>query len=310
MKLQRLIAILTVLLQRNRISAAALAGKFGVSVRTVYRDMQTLEQAGIPIVTYPGSNGGFGILEPYKIDKKLFTHQDIATLLMSLNSVSGPVSDAKVNHTLEKIKGLIPRQYGDFIEMESRRLYIDMTPWSQNPRVAETMNQVRQALEQNKVARFDYVNRCGASGSRCVEPHQLVLKENNWYLRAWCRAREDFRTFKITRMRDFTILSEHFSPRAFENRMDDFKDWKNDRMIYIDLILDEALRDRAMDFCREENLTSLANGKIAVHMPFVESDVGYGMLLSLGPACEVTGPPHIRAEILHRLERIRAVYGG
>ncbi len=308
MKLQRLIAILTALLGREYISAAVLSEKFGVSVRTIYRDMQALEQAGIPIVTNPGPNGGFGIVEQYKIDKKLFTDEDIATLLVSLASVSGPVPDAVINRTLEKIKGLIPRERRSSIELTSRQLYIDMTPWSNNLLVTETISLAREAMERSRLVRFDYFTRHGETSRRTAEPHQLALKENNWYLRAWCKTREDFRTFKISRMRNLELLGDVFTPREFESEFDDFKDWRHERMIYVDIVIDESLRTRAMDFCREEYMKDLADGKIAIHMPFVESEMGYGVLLSLGDAGEVLGPPHIRNELIRRIGRLKDVY--
>ncbi len=308
MKLQRLIAILTALLGREYLSASALAEKFGVSVRTIHRDMQALEQAGIPIVTQPGPNGGFGIVEQYKIDKKLFTDQDIATLLTSLASVSGPVPDAVINRTLEKIKGLIPKKHRESIELTSKQLYIDMTPWSSNPLVTGTIMQIREAMEQSRLVRFGYFTRYSEKSFRVAEPHQLVLKENNWYLRAWCKTREDFRTFKISRIRNFELLEETFAPREFDNALDDFKDWQHDRMIFVDIVIEETLRERAMDFCREEYIKDLPDGRISLRMPFVESEMGYGVLLSLGAAGEVLGPPHIRKELIRRIERLKEKY--
>ena len=308
MKLQRLIAILTVLLRREYVSSQVLSEKFCVSVRTIYRDMQALERAGIPIVTNPGPGGGFGIVEQYKIDKKLFTDQDIATLLSGLSSVSGPVPDAVINQTLEKIKGLIPHERKTSIELTSKQLYIDMTPWSSNPMVTETISQIRKAMEQNLIVHFEYFTRSNETSRRTVEPHQLVLKENKWYLRGWCKTREDFRTFKIARIRNFETLNEHFAPREFKNTLDDFKDWQHDRMIFVDIVIDESLRERAMDFCRAEYIQDLPDGRIAIHMPFVESEMGYGVLLSFGANGEVLGPPHIRKEMTRRIAELKAVY--
>ena len=310
MKLHRLIAILTALLQKDRISAAWFAEKFNVSIRTIYRDIQALESAGIPIVTHTGSGGGISIIEQYKIDQKLFTHQDIATLLTSLNSVSGSMEDAKLNQTLEKIKSLIPPQYGKSIELAASQLYIDITPWAANPQVSGCLQKAQAALESNSLLRFDYEGRHSAPSHRVVEPHQLVLKEHNWYLRAYCKERQDFRIFKLSRMRSVRVLAEHFEPRPFEGGMTDFKNWQNENIITVELLIDAPLRERMMDYCREELMRELDNGKIAVSLPFVESDMGYGVLLSLGHRCTVLSPTHVRDELLRRVQLLWHAYKG
>ncbi|MCP1109678.1 helix-turn-helix transcriptional regulator [Ohessyouella blattaphilus] len=309
MKLQRLIAILTALLQKDCISASWFSDKFGVSVRTIYRDIEALESAGIPIVTQTGVNGGFSIMEGYKIDKKLFTHQDIATLLTSLYSVSGSsISTAQMNQTLEKIKSLIPEEYHRSIELTSKQLYIDISPWLSNPVITETLKVVQKSLADNHVIRFDYLGRRESSANRTVEPHQLVLKENNWYLKAWCREKQEFRTFKLSRIRNLQITGESFEPREFVSGMSDFKDWQSERSILIDIVITEALRERALDYCREETMTELDSGKIAIHFPFIESDMGYGVLLSMGAECEVIRPVHVREELIRRIEQMRKTY--
>jgi len=307
-KLQRLISILTALLRRERISAAALASMFEVSVRTIYRDIQSLEQAGIPIVTHTGINGGISIIEQYKIDKKLFTNEDISTLLTSLYSVSGSMPDAKLNQTLEKIKGLIPNEYSSAIKLASKQLYVDLTTWANNPRVSEALTYIREALVKNKLLQFEYTARDTETTKRNVEPHQLVLKENNWYLKAFCLERQDFRVFKLRRMKGLIVLSQNFEPREFETGMEDFKDWKNDKQIMVELIVDASLEEKARDYCREEYIEKQSNGQLHIKMPFVESEMGYGALLSMGHKCEVLAPEYVREEVIRQISQMEMVY--
>lgn len=308
MKLQRLISILTALLRKERISATVLASMFDVSVRTIYRDVQALEQAGIPIVTHTGINGGISIIEQYKIDKKLFTNEDISTLLTSLYSVSGSMPDAKLNQTLEKIKGLIPDEHSREIKLASKQLHIDLTAWSDNPCVTDALIYMRDALMKNKLLDFKYTARHGETTKRIVEPHQLVLKENNWYLKAFCLERQDFRIFKLRRMKEIIVLSQSFEPREFETEMTDFKDWKNDERVMVELIVDGSLEESAHDYCRDEYIEKLSNGKLHIRMPFVESEVGYGTLLSMGHKCEVIAPEHVREELIKRISKMEVVY--
>lgn len=306
MKIQRLIAILTILLRTDCVPASKLAEKFEVSVRTIYRDVEVLESAGIPIVTTAGVNGGIGILKEYKIDKKLFTSQDISTLLTGLNTVSGSMNGATLNQTLEKIKALIPEEQGRAIELDARKLHIDLTPWANNPVIGDNLEMLQKALAENRMVEFAYTTLKQEQGNRRVEPHQLVLKENQWYLRGYCAARQDFRVFKLRRMKDVAITEKVFEPRDFAQKMNDFKEWTHERMIEIELVADALIKDVLLDKCREENMTELGDGKIHVRLPFVESDLGYGYLLQHGEKCECIGPPHVRKELARRI----AVMGG
>jgi predicted DNA-binding transcriptional regulator YafY len=118
LKIDRLISIIMILLERKKISAVKLAEMFEVTPRTIYRDIETINLAGIPIITYPGINGGVGIMEEYKIDKKLFTTSDIATLLMGLGSISNAMSNDEIINTLAKVKGLVPAEQIRDIELK------------------------------------------------------------------------------------------------------------------------------------------------------------------------------------------------
>lgn len=309
MKIQRLIAMLTILLRTEYIAAPVLAEKFGVSVRTVYRDVEALESAGIPMVTVPGPHGGIGIVEEYKIDKKLFTNQDISTLLTSLSSVSGSMDAATLNQTAEKIRALIPPEQARAIELDARKLYIDLTPWGYNPKIGENLGLIQQALQKNIKLAFRYTTLKEESGPRVVEPHQLVLKENQWYLRAYCSDREDFRVFKLRRMEELCLLEEGFDPRDFSDKMRDFKEWTHERKIEIELLIHPSIREQLLDRCPEENMTEREDGQIHLRLPFVESDLGYGYLMQYGDRCECIAPDYVRQELLRRIDAMRGRYG-
>lgn len=308
MKLERLITMLTMLLQKERISATDFSRKFGVSVRTIYRDVEALESAGIPMVTHRGVDGGISILDTYKIDKKLFTHNDMSTLIMSLQSLSGAELGTKVNQTLEKIKGLVPAKHCKDVEHASKQIYIDITPWSNNHETTEIFERTRSAIEEQRLLHFDYTGMDDAPSSRTVEPHQLVLKEKNWYLRAYCTKRLAFRTFRLSRMKHVQMGTETFTPRYFDQEMTDLKDWKHERLITISIIVDDLLRECVLNYCHPEHVTELDDGTMYVSLPFVESEMGYGMLLSMGHHCEVISPPHVRQELIRRLHAMRQRY--
>lgn len=310
MKIQRLIAILTILLRTDHVSARRLAEKFEVSTRTIYRDIHVLEQAGIPIVSAYGLNGGIGIIEEYKIDKKLFTSQDISMLLTALNTVSGSVSASTLNQTLEKIRALIPKEHAQAVEVDARKLHIDMTPWANNPAIGENLGVLRQALDGNHMVSFLYTNLKEETAPRKVEPHQLMLKDSQWYLKAYCMERQDFRTFKLLRMQDIQAHPEVFEPRDFPQETPSFKEWSKKGMIKIELLADSSIRDFLLEQCSELDMRPADNGKIHVTINFVVNELLYSYLLQFGDKCECIAPPHVRQEVIRRLDSARRMYGG
>lgn len=215
MKIDRLISIIMVLLERKKVSAPKLAEMFEVTTRTIYRDIEVLNQVGIPIIAYPGVNGGIGIMEEYKIDKKLFTTSDITTLLRGLGSISSTLTDEEIVNTLAKVKGLIPAEQIKDIELKSGQVNIDLTPWAGNKNLQPNLEEIKKSLDENRLLSFKYSDREGKKSQRLVEPYQLVLKESNWYLQAYCTTRCDFRIFKLSRISQIEIMEDKFIPREF-----------------------------------------------------------------------------------------------
>jgi predicted DNA-binding transcriptional regulator YafY len=179
MKIDRLISIIMVLLERKKISATKLAEMFEVTPRTIYRDIETITLAGIPIITYPGVNGGIGIIEEYKIDKKLFTTSDITTLLIGLASIPSELSSGEIVNTLAKVKGLIPAEQISDIELKSNQITIDLTPWAGNKNLQPNLEEIKRALNEKKLLSFKYSDHTGNKSIRKVEAYQLVLKGTN-----------------------------------------------------------------------------------------------------------------------------------
>ena len=308
MKLQRLLGILAVLLQKQRISAENLAERFEVSTRTIYRDLEALEQAGIPLVTYPGVNGGVEILDTYKLDKTVFLSDDFASILSGLQSISGAVDTAKINQTLAKLRSLIPEPQAKSIELSGKKLYVDLKPWSIHPDFQKNFNIVKDALHMDKLLKITYADKKSMSSQRVIEPHQLILKEQNWYLRAFCRVRQDFRTFLIRRITDAEMPGDSFAPRPFSDELDDFKDWTHPKMIIVEITAPYSKYQAFLQYCRPEYITSLPSGNIHVSLPFVESDFGYSVLLQLGHECEVISPAHIREELKRQISLLAERY--
>lgn len=297
-----------VLLERKKISAAKLAEMFEVTTRTIYRDIETISLAGIPIIAYPGVNGGIGIMEEYKIDKKLFTTLDITTLLIGLGSISSTLSSKEIVNTLAKVKGLIPAEQIRDIELKCSQITIDLTPWAGNKNIQPNLEEIKSALNKRKLLCFKYSDRIGEKSDRRVEPYQLVLKETNWYLQAYCTTRQDYRVFRLSRMSEITILDETFNPREFTAQPLKTPDWVEKKMVIIKLRIHESLRERMLEICGEENIEFCGNNQLIVHFPFMRDDFGYNLLLSFGDKCECLEPLNVRKEIIRRIKNLSELY--
>ena len=306
MKLARIVSIIMLLLQQKKITAARLAEMFEVNVRTIYRDVEVINLAGIPITTSPGVNGGIGIMEEYKVAKGLFSTADITSLLIGLGSL--PLTGEEVQTTIAKIKGLAPKERMRDIELKSRQIVVDHTPWYGNRPLQRSLTEAKSALDGSRYLVFQYYDGSGRESRRKVEPCHLMLKDSNWYLIAYCTLRLDFRVFRLSRMSEIEVLDETFTPREYEYDTSDMPEPPQE--IRLKLMVDESLRGLMADYCGRENLEPCGEGRIRVDFPFIESDYNYGMLMAFGDKCECLEPETIRRELRQRAKDLIRLYQG
>ncbi|MCG8707767.1 YafY family transcriptional regulator [Brenneria sp. 4F2] len=308
MKIERIIAIIMLLLEKERISATALAEKFEVSTRTIYRDIDTINLAGIPVVAYPGVNGGISIMDEYKVNKRLFTPEDISTLLTGLASISSALSGKSLINTLAKIEGLIPRRQAGEIKLKTSQIAIDLRRWIGCSTLQTHFEKIQQALNQSLLLAFHYADGKGEKSRRQVEPYQLRLKESHWYMHGYCLTRQDFRLFKLSRITQLNISERAFIPRAFHAGTLEGRFWIEKPRVPVTLLLDESVKDLIAERCDEENIKPHQDNKLLVDFPFVADEQGYRFLLSFGDKCECLQPEFVRNELMRRIKQMLALY--
>ncbi|CAK7046006.1 helix-turn-helix transcriptional regulator [Fusobacterium varium] len=307
MKIDRLLSIIMVLIEQNKISASKLAEMFEVTPRTIYRDIETIQAAGVPIVTYTGTNGGIGILENYKIDKKFFTKEDMITIMTGLGSISSSVTNSGLNKVLTKLQSLIPEDHTQEIKLKSGQVVIDLTTWSGNKKLQANLIKIKEALNQRRYLIFKYLDGNGKSTERKVEPYQLLWKEEKWYINSYCTMRNDFRLFKLSRISYLKVLDETFSLREFD--MEELRmNWSEKRILNIKLLADVSLKEKILERCEEENITYCGKNKMIVEFPFVDDDFGYELLLSFGNKCECLEPVEIREKLREKIRNMLYIY--
>lgn len=307
MKLERLLAILFVLLEQKQISATRLAEMFEVSTRTIYRDIDSLTLAGFPIITNLGSKGGIALLDTYKVNKSFFSSKEITNLLIGLQSLETTLSQKEFMPVLAKVKNLIPANQYQEIENKMNEIVITFDTWSKNREEKTIFNQVRQAIGEHRFITFDYDDRNQKSSSRKIEPYQLTLK-SSWYLQGFCTLRNDFRIFRLSRMTNIQISQEHFQPRPFTSYLLNHDSWIDPNRIDIELIAHKQCIEALLQYCEKDEITPIDKDYVRAQFRFAPDDYGYAFLMSLGSQCECIRPDFVRQELIQRLTDTLHIY--
>ncbi len=210
-RLSRLTAILTQLQTKRLLTAPELARKFSVSVRTIYRDIKALEQAGVPVFTEEGK--GYRLMEGYKIPPVMFTESQANALILAEQLVLKNKDTSFIKDYLEaidKIKAVLGHQVKDNVNLLSERTRF--TQNFNNERNSNNLSDLQFALTNFYVTKIEYANEANQTSNRLIEPFALLSTQENWLLVAWCRLRTEFRFFRLDRIKKLEMLSEKFSP--------------------------------------------------------------------------------------------------
>ncbi|MDQ0057910.1 helix-turn-helix transcriptional regulator [Paenibacillus harenae] len=304
MKLERLISMIYMLLNNEILSASALAEKYNVSQRTIYRDIDAICAAGIPVVSYQGVNGGFGIIDTYKMDKSLLGSYDVGSLVTILHSMSTVFDDEKAQETINKLQTL---------QNDSGMPSLSMDIGSQHA-YNEYLRIIRNAIKERKVIRFEYINAKSERASRDVEPASLLLKYDSWYLFGYCRTRSDYREFKLSRIAELTALGEHYT-RKHEAPIYGERLQQNYRpeAVQEDAVLHFKVETlaRALDFFYNADKTYQEDGSLIIELRVTAGGSERWLipiLLSFGDGVEVLEPPTLRERMKEKIKKMVRIY--
>lgn len=308
MKISRIVSIITILLDKKRISAQELAELFEVSLRTIYRDIDAINLAGIPVHATPGVGGGFEIMQNYKITNNVFSATDLSTILIGLSGLTNMVESQELINTLVKVKSFIPVEREADISLKTNQIQIDLSQWQTDRNVQSGLKSIKKALKNNQLIAFSYTNPRGQQTERKVEPYQIVLKGNQWYCYGYCHQRQAFRLFKLGRMSNLTVELTSFEPRSFEQPVFDFTEIWETIYTTIKLRVHQSVMDRVLDYCSLEAFSAEKDDYYLVDFPFVATDYYYSVLLSFGNKCECLAPMEVREEIKRKIAELTQLY--
>lgn len=292
MQESRLFKIIYYLLDKGAATAAELAERFEVSVRTIYRDIDALSSAGIPIYTEMGRGGGIRLLNDFVMDQTVISEQEKQEILSALRGME-MVSGASDEDMIEKLSALFRVRAVDWLD-------VDFSRWGDKPRDNERFKVLKSAILQNRCVMIMYADSFGRTDERVIQPLQLFYKSKDWYLKAYCRLKNDFRLFKLNRILAWEILEESFVPVEFQES-DDTHGQSVTRII---LRFPKEMAYRVYDEFDIDQIRSEDNGDmvVTVKMPADAWLIGY--LLSFGTRVEIIEPTYLRGIIAAEAKEI------
>lgn len=301
MKIDRLIGILSILLQQEKVTAPWLAEKFEVSRRTINRDIEDLCKAGIPIITAQGVNGGISIMEGYKIDRTLFTSSDLQAILTGLRSLDSVSRTNRYGQLMEKLSAGTSAMPGS-----GESIQIDLASWYKGS-LASKIELIHAAVEQREAIRFLYYSPKGEA-VRCVEPYHILFQWSSWYVWGWCRQREDFRLFKLNRMERLECTGEHF-----ERQPDVCPDLSKERVFperyQVKARFAPESKWRLVEEYGSGCYEEADDGTLLVSVSYTNKENLLGWILSFGDAAELLEPVGLREELARTGKMIWQKYG-
>ena len=294
MKINRLLEIVTILLNRQSVTARELALRFEVSTRTVYRDIEALSSAGVPVYTNKGNGGGIFLLEDYTLNKALLSENEREGLLLALKTM-GATSYPEADGIIDKLGSIFQNnQAMDWIE-------VDFEGWNSKVNEQNKFCNIRDAILHHQVIRFDYVNANGEKSSRSAEPVKLIFNAYTWYLIAFCLLRDSFRMFRLSRIKHVQVTDQHFALREMQEYDNQSV---NLPLIELKLRCDERILNRLYDTFDSDYISKNEDGSYALAVTLREEEWVYGYILSFGGYAEVLEPEHIREIIKARAKEI------
>ena len=299
MKIDRLIGILTVLLQKDKTTAPQLADRFEVSRRTIMRDIDALCGAGIPIVTTQGGDGGISIADGYKINNSILTTEELQNLTAALKGLDSVSKSSNFENLMRKLS---PKNSA--MVSLTDNVIIDLSSHYKDS-LSEKIAIIKRAINERRLISFDYYYSKGES-RRKIEPYFIEFRWNSWYVFGWCIDRQDFRRFKLNRLWTLNLADEKYKARSIPldkaEASDVFSDTFN-----VQILFDKSVRFRLIETyglnCYEET-----NKGLLFSMDYTNKDYIFSWILAFGDKAEILAPEDMREEFSRLVKNLYEKY--
>ena len=299
MKFDRLLGILTVLLQNDRVTAPYLADKFEVNRRTIGRDIDALCRAGIPIITHQGAGGGISIAEGFKLDKSVLTTDELSGIIAAIKGLGSVSEQTQMERTLDKLGA-----NSDAIISMSEHVVIDLASHYKG-NLTQKIEQIKRAVLEARIIELDYFYDKGESHRR-IEPYFVIFQWSSWYVFGFCLERQDWRLFKLVRLWNLQICDERYVKREIPPEKRDFNARFKDNIKLIAL-LEPSEKHRVIETYGFECFTETADG-LQLEIGFTNKDFLITWLLGFGGKIKVLEPADIVEDVKSAAGKILSNY--
>jgi predicted DNA-binding transcriptional regulator YafY len=300
-KVDRLYAITVYLLNNGKTSSRELAQKFEVTVRTIQRDIDSLCQAGIPIVAETGANGGYYLSEKFRMDAHTATSEDYSFILTALKGFYTALRDPKISVTLDKIASLTKKQENGIILDFSVLREVDN----------QYLQILQDAIQTKHPVSFEYTNTDNITRTHTVEPIAIIYRWYAWYLLAYSTVKNDYRTYKLIRMRNVKIIDAAFTTehKNAEEILHDIDNKTPRKPTEITVHVKPGARAKAIEYLNGRIIREYDNNDCDMSLYVIENEhLWLGMLLSLGDGIEIKAPEHVKDRVLEMASKIVSLY--
>ncbi|ANS73498.1 DNA-binding protein [Paenibacillus yonginensis] len=282
-KVERLISIIMILLKKNIVSTKEFAQLFNVSKRTILRDMETLSLSNIPIYSVNGVHGGYGIMDEYKIDKRLLSNPDLENIWTALGGLEQILISEEVEITIKKIEAMISPLAPKGL------MQLSFYDWEGRSEIRQTLKTCQEAILKRRLVSFDYIDKNGTAMKRTVEPYQLHFSETSWYLKGFCLLRKRYRTFKLSRIDHLNMDEQTFSPR------DDLLEQKQEanyqpELVTVKALISPAIQDQFIERYGRKSINNYSSDYLLATIQVPHNHIGFQFLASFGTNLEIVEP--------------------
>ena len=296
MQESRLFKIVYYLLDKGQATAPELAEKLEVSVRTVYRDIDALSEAGIPVYAEAGRNGGIHLMKGFVLDKSLLSREEKQDILAAVQSIN-VTENIDSSETLQKLSAM-------FYDTPENWFEVDFSRWGNRGTDNEKFELLKSAVIHQKCVKITYANSCGMISERIVQPLKMLYKSMSWYLKAFCTEKQDYRIFKLTRIMDLEVLADGFRRSSFPESDE------TPAQIYSTIVLrfPQNMSYRVYDEFDKTQVSKKENGDLIVSAEMPEDEWLTGYLLSFGTQVDIIEPVHLKDIVAEQAKGIYEKY--
>ncbi|WP_028543323.1 helix-turn-helix transcriptional regulator [Paenibacillus taiwanensis] len=282
-KVERLISIIMILLKKEVVAATEFSQLFNVSKRTILRDMETLGLCNIPIYSVIGVKGGFGIMDEYKVDKRLLSSSDLQNILTALGGLEQILLTEEVERTIKKIEAMVsPLSL-------NRSIQLSFYDWEGRSEILETVKTCQESITKKRLVSFNYTDKDGAVTDRMVEPYELHFSESSWYLKGFCLHRQGSRTFKLSRIDHISMDERAFHPR------DDWSEQGHEasylpQFVTIKAWISPSIKDQIIERYGRKSIEDHGPELLLATIYVPQNYMGFQLLASFGTHLKVVEP--------------------